>query len=230
MDYGKAFSFVFDDEAWISKVIIGGLLTASFILIIPVFIVLGYSEQVAKRAMLGEKGLPEWKDWGDLLKRGFSLSVVFFVYMIPAYVFILIPVIGLFVLGAVADGGGSDALGGLAVLLILMAYAVFFIFIILFNLLMPAIVAQFVRTDSIGETLNILNLFTVVKNNFVNILILVAFSMVAGFVAQIGLIACFIGVFFTGFYAQLMLYNLYGQFAKTVEEEKTIGSEQPSEA
>ncbi len=231
MDYGKAFSFVFDDEAWISKVIIGGLLTASFILIVPIFIVLGYSEEVARRAMRGEEGLPEWQNWSDFLKKGFSLFVVFFVYLIPAYTFIILSVIGVILLGSAADSSGSNALGGLALVLLLLAYAVFFIYIILFGLLGPAIVARFVRTESIGEALNVRNLISVVKNNFVNVLILFVFSMVAGFVAQVGFIACFVGVFFTGFYAQMMLYNLYGQFAKTLEEEKKIiGSEQPSEA
>lgn len=51
---------------------------------------------------------------------------------------------------------------------------------------------------------------------------LALFVFVAGFIAQIGIIALFIGVFFTTFYSQLMLHHLYGQFGKNLAEKSGV--------
>jgi len=42
MDFGKAFSFVFEDEDWIKKIGVGGLI--SLIPVIGVFLVLGWGD------------------------------------------------------------------------------------------------------------------------------------------------------------------------------------------
>ena len=63
MDIGKAFSYVFEDEQWISKVLIGGLL-----IWIPIvnFAVFGYMIKVAQNVAQGNpRPLPEWGEFGD---------------------------------------------------------------------------------------------------------------------------------------------------------------------
>ena len=49
MDIGKAFGFVFEDEEWVSKVLIGGLIF--LIPLIGQFAVIGYSFKVAQNVM-----------------------------------------------------------------------------------------------------------------------------------------------------------------------------------
>jgi len=218
MDYGKAFGFVFEDKNWVTKVLIGGLLYLAGFLVIPLFFVEGYLIELTQRAMKGDMSLPEWDNWGDKLKKGFSVSVALFIYILPGILLILIPIILAIILGGAS--GDSDAAGGIVAVVMLLFYGLYFLYILFFYFLMPAIIVQYARTESISQTLRVGEIFAIVKNNFVQVLILVAFVFLAGFISQIGIIALLIGVFFTTFYSQLMLHNLFGQFGKLLEETK----------
>ena len=71
MDVNKAFTFVFDDERWITKVLIGSVLLFFSFLIVPVFFFAGYMIQIVRTVMDGlEDPLPEWEEWGRLFKDG----------------------------------------------------------------------------------------------------------------------------------------------------------------
>lgn len=219
MDYEKAFKFVFDDKDWVKKIIIGGLLSIAAFVIIPIFFVLGYYIEVEQRAAKGNMILPEWDNWGEKLRKGFSVYVVFLVYLLPAVLLIGILVTAIIIISALsASNGPNDAAGALFAVLILFGYAFYFFYILLFTVIMPVIIVQYGRTESIRDAINVKKIFNIVKENFVQILILVAFAFLANFVGSLGMIALFVGVFFTSFYAQLVLYNLYGQFGKALGE------------
>ena len=84
MDIGKAFGFVFEDEKWVSKVLIGGLL-----IWIPIvnFAVFGYMLAVARNVAQGNpRPLPEWGEFGMLFGRGFSAFVIALVYLLPVFI------------------------------------------------------------------------------------------------------------------------------------------------
>ena len=66
MDFGKAFSYVFDDSDWLKKVGLGGL-----IYLVPIlnFAAAGYSLEVAQRVINDDpRPLPEWSDIGGKLE------------------------------------------------------------------------------------------------------------------------------------------------------------------
>ena len=68
MDYGKSFTFVFEDEKWISKFAVGVLIT-----LVPIlnFATYGYVIQLLKNVRDGEeKPLPEWDDFGKFFVDG----------------------------------------------------------------------------------------------------------------------------------------------------------------
>ena len=78
MDFGKAFSYVFDDEDWIKKIGIGALL--SLIPIVGWFVILGWGVEITKRVInKNPEILPDWSDFGGYLTRGFLAFVVLFV-------------------------------------------------------------------------------------------------------------------------------------------------------
>ena len=81
MDIGKSFSYVFDDEDWVKKVAIGGVIS-----IIPIvnFIAVGYSLRALKNVAEGkERPLPEWDEWGDDWVKGLMVTLAGFIYAIP---------------------------------------------------------------------------------------------------------------------------------------------------
>ena len=103
MDIGKAFSFVFEDEKWVSKVLLGGLF-----LIIPIvnFAVIGYMLKVAQNVAQGNpRPLPEWGEFGDHFMRGLYGIIIQIVYQLPTLI-----LYGVFFCVILAAGGatGSD--------------------------------------------------------------------------------------------------------------------------
>src|SRR6266545_1875945 len=85
MDIGKAFSFVFEDEEWVSKVLLGGLI--ALIPLIGQITVVGYSLKVAQNVAQGNpRPLPTWSEFGDHLMRGLYEFVIRLVYALPIIV------------------------------------------------------------------------------------------------------------------------------------------------
>ncbi|WP_414470330.1 DUF4013 domain-containing protein [Methanobacterium sp. ACI-7] len=72
------------------KVIILGIISIISFLIIPVFLGLGYFLRIIKATIAGSDELPEFDEWGDMLKDGFKVFIVEFVYfIIPAIIIII---------------------------------------------------------------------------------------------------------------------------------------------
>src|SRR6185503_1108289 len=52
-DFGKPFSYVFDDPRWVNKILIGGLFYLAGFMIIGWFFVLGYMARTARNVIRG---------------------------------------------------------------------------------------------------------------------------------------------------------------------------------
>ena len=97
MDFGKAFTFMFEDPDWLRKLGIGtavgllGLLFMPFLIgLIPLIIVLGYTVDVLRNVMNGdERPLPEWSDWGGFMSRGFKVLAATFIWALPALLLVI---------------------------------------------------------------------------------------------------------------------------------------------
>lgn len=72
------------------KVIILGLLFLISFLIVPIFLVMGYTFRALKASIAGADELPEFDEWGDMFVDGLKIFVVQFVYfLIPALIILL---------------------------------------------------------------------------------------------------------------------------------------------
>ena len=82
MDIGKSFSYVFEDQQWHQKVLIGGIIS-----LIPIvnFAATGYFLEQTKRVTEArELPLPEWDNFGGYFMKGLMTFVATFVYSLPA--------------------------------------------------------------------------------------------------------------------------------------------------
>lgn len=223
MDIGKAFTFVGEDPKWVSKLAIGGgLVVATGLLIFtlvgwlfPLAIIFGYLVQVTRNVIAGEqRALPEWENWGLLMSDGFKALGVVLILALPVLLVSLFTTVPAAVLNATSGGEGSAAGAGLSLLgaCLLLPLAV------LYSLLVPIALGRYAATRNIGASLRFGELFSILRGNFVNyLLIFLLTGFVTGTIAQLGVIACVIGVFFTIFYAYLVNHHLYGQaYAKAV--------------
>lgn len=111
MDINKAVRYVTEDKTWLSKLLIGVLMSVLSFLIVPALILQGYVVKIIRRVMSGQwDGLPEWDDWGKLLRDGFFVTVAEIVYTLP---FILLIIVGAAATGGLTSVTGSENAAGL---------------------------------------------------------------------------------------------------------------------
>ncbi len=205
LDIGRAFTYMFEDENWIIKIVIGGIL-----LFIPIvnFMVLGYMLEALKRTADGmDIPMPQWDDFGGKFVKGLVLFVIGLVYTIPIWgVSCLVG--GLMGLAGAAE---SDALLNMASLLNACASCLSFIWIIVVWLVMPAAWIRYAMTGEFMSAFQFGELFSFISSNIANYIVAIILWLVASFIASFGVIACFVGLLFTYFWAYLVMAHLLGQ-------------------
>jgi hypothetical protein len=225
MDIGKAFTFVTEDERWVSKIGIGALISFLSFLIIPIPLLWGYLVGVARNVKDGVPDpMPEWDDWGKLFMDGLSIIGAQLVYTLPFWFLTCIAGVGAVGFGSLTETSEDLATAGLLstfgfaiCLTLLWAIALLFI--------SPAIVIQYVKTGDFGSLFHFGEIFSIAKRNIVNILLititLIAASLVVGIVFSIiGIIPCigqiigFILGLAVGPYFLVVTGHLYGQIAE----------------
>ena len=217
MDIGKAFTFVGDDPQWVNKVLIGGgLVLAGTVLsvtliggIIVFAIVYGYMMQLTRNVVEGRRQpLPEWDNWGVLMRDGLKYTAVNLIVTLPVLVLFML----LFIPGIALSSNQESGAVALGTGLMIGAYCLLLPLLLLASLFAPVIYTRLALAGSIGESLRLREVFATVRANFTDYLIVLLIgSFVVGLIAQLGLIACLVGVFFTTFYALLINHHLHGQ-------------------
>lgn len=220
LDIGKAFTFVTEDPKWITKILIGGgLILAGFVTIVGWLFTLpvvgGYMVMTARNVINGNpQPLPEWDDFGNKWIEGFKAWVVGLVYSIPAIIISLIFTLPSTFLGS-SDNSGAVAAGSL---ISIVGSCLNFLLSIAVAIVLPAAMGRFAVTSDIGNALKVGEVFATVRQNIgMYVVIALISSFLVPLIAGLGIIACFIGAAFTGFYAYLMVYHLYGQAYRTTQ-------------
>ncbi len=234
MDVNKSFRYVMDDKQWLSKLLIGVLMSILAFLIVPALILQGYLVKVIRHVMGGNwDSLPEWYDWGKLLKDGFFVTVAQFIYTLP---FIILMFLGMAATGGVAslsDGSDVAALattgGGLILFCLIILFAVAFLF------LTPAILIQYAIKDEFPACFRLGEVADIIRNHMADILIAFLVTVVAGIVLSLlfgilaiipclGWIAAALIGLAVGPYITFVTGHLYGQIAAKVLDNKAGGS------
>lgn len=209
MDLGRAFGFVMEDENWLNKILIGGL-----ILIIPVFgqiALLGYMLDVARNVAQGNpRPLPDWSDLGNKFMKGLYMLVIGLVYALPVIILIaLLAFVAILIIGV--TGGESDAAAGLAGLLLFCIYPLAFILGLFVQLLVFAGYTRYIQTDSLGTALQFSETWNMVRATPGRWVVLLLVNILCGIVGSVGSIACGIGILFTLVYSQAVFGHVLGQ-------------------
>jgi hypothetical protein len=189
MDFGRAFTFIKDDEQWVTKIGIGiGITFLSILFLgIPALLLVGYQIAVTRRVMEGKDlPLPEWDDWGKLFMDGLYLVIAMFVYTLPLWILFCIG-FGVSFLPAIS-GGNEDvatALGGVAVLTWGIMACLIFIVAVGVTLFIPGLYIQYIRTNEFAALFRIGEVVGIVRENIADILMSMVAAIGANFALQL---------------------------------------------
>ena len=224
MDVNKAVRFVFEDKQWVSKLLIAVLMSLLAFVIVPALILQGYVIKLVRQVMNGNRDeLPEWTDYGKLLRDGFFVTVGELVWMLPLILLVIIVSVATGGIGSLSDDAAVvAAMGGgllLLCLVLLMVLAALF--------LTPALLIQYAIKDDFGALFRFSEVFDIIRNHMSDILIAFLVTVAAVFVVSLiggvlGLVPClgWIAAFVIGLaagpYVSFVGGHLYGQIAAKV--------------
>jgi len=206
MDFGKAFTFVFDDEEWIKKVGLAGLI--SLIPFIGTIVVAGWGFEVIRRVIKDDpEPLPDWNEFGEYLVHGFLVLVIGFVYALPL---ILVQGCSLGFIPFLENADQEAITAAVSV-----ATACFSCLVLLYSLflglVLPAALGRYADEGEFGAAFRFGKVFSLVRNNLGSYALVFLGNLVAGLLASFGVILCVIGVLFTSAYAAVVGGHLTGQ-------------------
>jgi hypothetical protein len=217
IDLGKAFGFVFEDEQWIGKVLIGGLIS-----IIPIvnFAIFGWMIQIARSVSQGNSAsLPNWGDFGRYFMDGLLYIVIAIVYAIPMFLLMCIGVL------PVALLGGDEAAAGAAILMVMCLMLLAVALGLVLSVITTAAVIRFIETGSLGAAFQFGEVLSMVRSDTKSWLIIWLYGILFGIVAQIGSSIFIIGLLFTYPYGMAGLGHVFGQVV--AQRRAAAGAMQP---
>lgn len=217
MDIGKAFSFVFEDDRWITKILIAAAILAvgwvfCWLLGVPLllaFLLLaGYQVEITRRVIRGVTPvLPEWDDWGKLLVEGIKFAVIGLVYALPAIVVSICLGVPLSLWGENGNGDATwaNVVFGLPMTGMNILWGIFT------ALVLPAAVAFYVVNDDLAAAFRFGEVVRFAFKNLKTYILTAIMGWVAGLIGGLGAWLCLIGWLATYPYSIMVTGHLYGQ-------------------
>ncbi len=175
-------SFPFRDPKSGSKLLIGvALIIAGFIIpVFPCLFVTGYIARIMRSVASGDDpAMPEWNDWGGLLKDGFRLFAVSLLYMIPMIAISILTIgiiYGPMIFLALSDssGYGTELLVFLSTMLwtfgIFFFVGIFMFFMLAYLVILPPMMIHTACKDDFGAAFQIGAWWRILWKNLVGFL------------------------------------------------------------
>lgn len=166
MDFQQAFTFMFKDEDWIKKVLLGILL--ALVPIFGQFALVGYVLTVVRNVKNGEpRPLPEWDEVVQYFVEGLKYLVVSLVYSLPIVVLSCpLMLIGFLPILAGSNEEAMGILAGVSGVLALILSLPAMLYGLFLTLLSPVLYIQLAETGEISDCLRVRE---VVRFTFANI-------------------------------------------------------------
>jgi hypothetical protein len=223
MDIGKAFSFPFEDDEWLTKLFLGAIISA-----VPIlnFAWSGYTIDILRNVIDGvPKPLPSWSDFGEKFVKGFLIIAAGFVYSLPALFVICI-------LSLIAIPAGIEGTDYSEYFISLFAGAgivfgcILVLYFLLFSFYFPAVYINFARNGTFGSCFEIRKIINIVSENSSKYLTAWLVSLVGAIVVGIivSLLSVILSVIFcigwiltwlisalSGVYLSIFFVHLFGQ-------------------
>ena len=221
-DYTRALKFVFEDPAWVPKILIGSLFTFLSVFFIGSIWLSGYIVGIVRRMSRGERHpLPEWNNLGDLFQDGLRATAVWLAYILP--LFVLAVVLALALAGAATVPGTSllapTDFKTASFLVVLTGYIFFSLVGLAVMLYMPAAFLRFILLNRVSAAFDFRENFAFIRRNRNSYFQAIVVFSVASFIAQFGLIVLCIGFFPAAFWSMCVFGYAMGELALENKQE-----------
>jgi hypothetical protein len=162
MNIGKAFSYPFEDDEWLTKLFLGAIVS-----VVPIlnFAWTGYTVDILRNVIDGvQKPLPGWSDFGDKFVKGFLITAAGFIYSLPAL--FVICIVGVFAIPAAIESIDYTAIlismfTGVGILF----GCLLVLYFILLSFYLPAVFINFARKESFASCFEIREIIRIVSEN-----------------------------------------------------------------
>ena len=197
MEFGRALSFPWKSEGWVSKIAIGCILNLIPLLNLANY---GYGMEVTRRVAYGEaEELPAWDQLGRYFVRGLAVGLAAFLYMLP----------GMLLAGLLLVGTGFEDEYAPA------AAAIYFGWSVILMLMMPIAVLRYALTDQWFTMFDFSWIWSVIGRNLGSYLaILIVGVLLSMLLIVLGTLALGIGAIVASFWSVLMFFHLFGQLGR----------------
>jgi len=182
MEVGKALSFVFEDEEWAAKFLLGAV-----IMLVPIFgwlVFMGYVIALIRNVVADDpRPLPAWVDIGDYFMDGLMYWVATLVYAIPIFLLIC-PLVVIWIPPILAQENQdlTGILSGVSGLLTVGLGCLMALYGILLRLLRPVLQIRYAERGEIGACLRFGEVFRFLFANIGPIIIAELLAWAAGMI------------------------------------------------
>ncbi|MBI3734827.1 MAG: DUF4013 domain-containing protein [Chloroflexi bacterium] len=216
MDIGKAFTFMFEDEQWVSKLLVASVLALfGFFLLIPLLPLIGYMVEVQQNVARGEaRPLPDWNNIGVKTLKGLNVVVILFIYSLPVIVLTCCLLLLVAVTPSSKDANPIGLLLGLYTLCYICVVSLYSFALAVFT---PAAVTLYAATDRVSDAFRVMQVMGFIRRNAGNYAAAVIFGLVASFIAQFGILICGVGLAATYAWWLLVHGYLFGQVYRAAQ-------------
>ena len=199
----EALSYPTSGDRGIGRILIGGVLTFFWFLIIPVLLIYGYVVRSMGAAATGQEEPVEFEDWGGMLVDGLKALIISIAYgIIPFAIAVFFTTIAT---AGGAAAGNSNAAGVFAGLGLLGAVLNFLASLVVSYVLWAAL-TNFAVEGNIGAAFD----FTTIKQVITSDAYILAFVLFIGIYIALALIAVLVGIVTFGL--AFILYIIIGPF------------------
>jgi len=212
MNFGRAFSYITEDQQWLQKV---GL--AALIMIIPILgpiTVIGWALEITRRIIKGEPEtpLPDWNNFGDYVVKGLQVFVIGFVYALPVILISICQQSFAVLPSLMKDNAQAIQTITTVVGIVGLCFGCFtFLYELVLAFVLPAALGNFAATGQLSAGFRFSEVFGLLRAAPGPYFMTFLGYILASIIASLGLIACIIGVLFTAAYAYTIDASLWGQ-------------------
>jgi hypothetical protein len=233
----ETFKFPFKDSDWKGTAVVGGVISLVGMVLFPLlYLLYGFGVRVMRQTIRGEApSLPEWDDWGQIIKDTLWYCLVMIAYILPVALIIFTIWTAMFLLFSLAPvmmipGSGPVSPQAESA----MAFMSAFMMIVLFGALMIGTLLMLplyffasvahtraVAHDSLSSAFEVKQVWMLLREGFANFLVafLLAYavqlgiSLIATMLAYTIILYCLYPVFLgLGLmYSSLILFSLFGR-------------------